>query len=107
MVKCLTTARADPYSSKSAKTRRTALLEPNFSHQQLKPIPPNGRGARVSLILINDMNMLSCPSQAESTLHQVVLAHGTGRVVAHLHQRGLAYIDQRIAIQMIKLDLAE
>src|SRR5438874_10171345 len=65
---------------------RSAVLEPHFSHQRLKPIPPNGRRARVSLILINDMNVLSCPSQAESTLHQVVLAHGTGRVVAHLHQ---------------------
>ena len=86
---------------------RSAVLEPHFSHQRLKPIPPNGRRARVSLILINDMNVLSCPSQAESTLHQVVLAHGTGRVVAHLHQRGLAYIDQRIAIQMVKLDLAQ
>src|SRR2546430_2379918 len=81
---------------------RSAVLEPHFSHQRLKPIPPNGRRARVSLILINDMNVLSCPSQAESTLHQVVLAHGTGRVVAHLHQRGLAYILSRDFVGLCK-----
>src|SRR5260221_14767567 len=69
---------------------RTAVLEPHFSHQRLKPIPPNGRGARVSLILINDLNVLSCPSQAESTLHQVVLAHGTGGVVFPLPDLGVA-----------------
>lgn len=61
----------------------------------------------MSLILINDLNVLLCPSQTERALYQVVLAHGTGRVVAHLHQRGLADIDHRLAIQMVRLDLAE
>jgi len=61
----------------------------------------------VSLILINDMNALASPSQAQGALHQVVLAHGAGGVVAHLHQRGLAYVDQGIAVQMVRLDLAQ
>src|SRR5437868_15536502 len=41
----------------------TTMLEPNFSNQGLKPIATNRRGTRVALILINDLDALSGPSQ--------------------------------------------
>ena len=85
----------------------SAMLESDFSDQRLKAIATKGGSARVALVLVNDMNALAGPSQALGPVHQVVLAHGAGGVVTHLHQRRLPHIDHRVSIQMVKLDLVE
>jgi hypothetical protein len=83
------------------------VLEPDFSDQGLKAITTNGRRPGVTLILINDVNALPSPSQAQGALHQVILAHSAGGVVAHLDQRGLAHVDQGVTVQVVRLDLAQ
>src|SRR5882762_1033300 len=60
----------------------------------------------MSLILVNDMNARTFPSQTQSTLNQIILTHGTGRVISDLYQGGLTYIDQSISLQVFKLDFA-
>jgi hypothetical protein len=61
-----------PIATGTSQTRHfqtqdgSAMLEPDFSDQGLKPISTNGRGARVPLVLINDTNALSRPAQAEA-----------------------------------------
>src|SRR5437667_5724747 len=46
----------------------STMFEPNFSNEGLKSITTNRRGTRVALILINDLNMLPRPSQAQRPL---------------------------------------
>jgi hypothetical protein len=55
--------------------------------EMLKALATDAGGARPPLVLVNDDHEMLRPSQVVGALGQLVLAGGTGGVVAHLHQR--------------------
>ncbi|HET8852721.1 MAG TPA: hypothetical protein VFN02_09350, partial [Ktedonobacteraceae bacterium] len=80
------------------------MAQSHLSHQQLKPIAPDGRGTRLALILVNDLDSCLFPSQVVGTLDQVILPGRTAAMLAHLQQRRLAHIDHRGSRQVIRTD---
>ena len=60
------------------------MAQSHFSHQQLKTIASNGRGARLSLILVNDLDTCLFPPQFVRALDQVRWARGAADVLATL-----------------------
>ena len=80
------------------------MSEAHFGDEELEAIAPYRRNTGMALILVDDGDMLAGPSQVEGALHQVILARGAASVVAHLHEGGLADIDEGVPIEMLRLD---
>src|SRR3954470_4749929 len=81
------------------------MAEPDLGHQVLEAVPPEGGGAGVTLVLVDNVDVSLGPSELLGTSRQVVLACGTGDVVAHLHGGRLSDIDQGLALEMLGPDL--
>jgi hypothetical protein len=55
-----------------------------FSHQPLKTVASDGRGAGLALILVNDLDASWFPSQLLGSLHQVILPGRAADVLTDL-----------------------
>jgi hypothetical protein len=80
------------------------MAQANFRDEELKSITASDGSARVTLILINDDDVLAGPAQIDRTLHEIILTSGTARVVAHLDQGGLPDVDESLSIKMVRPD---
>src|SRR6266851_5832623 len=76
----------------------------HFSHQPLKPIATNDRGARLSLVLVHHLDTGRRPSQVGSALDQIILPGRTASVFSDLEKRGLPHIYDSEPIKMIRTD---
>src|SRR6266480_7466479 len=82
----------------------TNVSETDLGHQELKSIPAQRGGTRLSLILVNHLNGRAVPTQITGPLHEIVLAGGTASILPHLQQGRLAHIDDCLALQVVRTD---
>src|SRR6266851_539187 len=80
------------------------VAQTHFSYQPLKPIAANGRCARLSLILVNHLDMSRRPSQILGSLDEIILSSRTASVFSNLEKRGLPHINDCEPIKMIRTD---
>src|SRR6266849_1049844 len=76
----------------------------HFSHQPLKTIAANGRGARLPLILVHHLDAGGCPSQVLSPLHQVILPGRAPAIFSHLEQGRLPDVNDGETVKMVRTD---
>jgi hypothetical protein len=83
----------------SAGTSQTDLRD-----EELKAVSTDGGSPGMALILIDDRDMLTGPSQIERALYQVILARGAAGMVTDLDEGGLADIDEGLPLEMLRPD---
>jgi len=69
------------------------VAQANLGHELLKPIAVGRLGARVRLILVDDVDVLGRPAQVTGALREVVLACGAPTMVTDLRERRLPHVD--------------
>src|SRR5262245_6235348 len=80
------------------------MSQSDLCNQPLKAITTNRGGARVTLILINNLNSCWFPPQFTSTLDEVILAKSAATILSDLKQGGLSYINHSLTAQMLSMD---
>lgn len=69
------------------------VAEPDLSNQPLETVPLGTLRPRFAEILVDDMDTLARPAEADGTVDQAILQHGAFLVLANLVDRGLPHID--------------
>src|ERR1019366_6847501 len=72
----------------------------HFGNQLLKAFTVDGGGARLSLVAVDDDDLLERPAQTDGLLAQRVLPLRALRVLQHLAERGLPNVEVSVAFQM-------
>ena len=67
--------------------------EPDLSDQPLETVPLGTLRPRLAEILVDDMDTLARPAEADGTVDEAILQRGAFLVLANLGDRGLAHID--------------
>src|SRR5258708_24564774 len=80
------------------------MPQTHFSHQPLKAITANDRGAGLPLILVDHLDTSRRPTQVLSALDEIILPGRTAGVFADLEQRRLPHINDSEPIKMIRTD---
>ena len=75
-------------------------------HEIAEAAPVRARGARFPLVLVDHADALGRPAQRHGPAAQPVLATRALGVLHHLAQGGLPDVQARLALQMMRLDLA-
>jgi hypothetical protein len=83
----------------SASTPETDLRD-----ERLKTVSVSGRGAGLALILVNDDDPLTRPTQIKCALDQIVLTSGAGGVLEHLSQARLTNVNESQTVEMVRSD---
>jgi hypothetical protein len=79
--------------------------ETNLRNERLKTVSVSGRGAGLTLILVNDEDPLTWPTQIKCALDQIVLTGGAGGVLEHLSQARLTNVNESQTVEMVRPDL--
>src|SRR3954447_402675 len=69
------------------------IAEPDLGNQPLKAVPFGARRPRLAEIFVDDTDALARPAQPDGTVNEAILQLGALLVLAHLVDRGLAYIN--------------
>src|SRR5262249_37331035 len=86
---------------------RSGPTEADLGDEALKAVASGQGGPRMPLILIDDLDPLLGPSQVARTPGQIILPGSAGGVLADLNRGGLADIDLRQPVEMIRPDLGD
>src|SRR2546421_7532043 len=99
-----------PVAARTSQTRHfqaqdsSHMAQTNFSDQPLEAISADRRRSRLSLILINHLDLCSCPSQIGSASDQVILTGGAAYVLSNLQQGRLPHIDDSDSVKMVRTE---
>src|SRR3954451_14363899 len=69
------------------------IAQPDLGNQPLETVPLGARRPRLAEILVDDADALAWPAEPDGTVDKTILKLGAFLVMAHLVDRGLAYID--------------
>src|SRR3954468_23776007 len=69
------------------------IAQPDLGNQPLETVPLGARRPRLAEILVDDADALAWPAEPDGTVDKTILKLGAFLVLAHLVDRGLAYID--------------
>src|SRR5690606_39263870 len=83
----------------------TCVPESHFAHQGLEAVAVLGVRAGHAQVAVDRADALDRPTQGDCALAQRVLTLGALGLLEHLTQRGLPDIEERIALQMLCVDL--
>src|SRR4051794_884853 len=72
---------------------QTGIAEPDLGNQPLEAVSLGAGRPRLAEILVDDADALARPAEPDGAVDQAILQLGAFLVLAHLVDRGLAYID--------------
>src|SRR3954469_17858656 len=72
---------------------QTGIAQPDPGDQPLEAVSLGARCPRLAEVLVNDTDALTRPTEPGGTIHETILQLSAFLVLAHLVDRGLAYID--------------
>jgi hypothetical protein len=99
------TARASQAGGLQAQ-HGASVPETNLRDERLKSVSVSGRDAGLALILVNDDDPLTRPTQIKCALDQIVLTGGAGGVLEHLSQARLTNVNESQTVEMVRPDFA-